>query len=236
LLAFSKNARRVIPVLLAIALTPTVIYYRASKSDRETIVFFGSVFGGLLALYTLVLGVEQYEAGVEQSKRQLAHHLIERWNDTEMETQKDVLRAAFGGTLKPEDFARDKKPNFAANAVDYRKREKWEKQRSQIVAILSFCEEVALSVNTGSANEDLIRRWMELILLQTFAKFAGWMEGETRFIMQGSPVEVNGEIHLEVYEELEKAVRRWTKAKKPGETNGVSRKDLVTRILEEKTA
>jgi hypothetical protein len=182
-------------------------FYHRCPRWRDTIVFVGSVLGGTAGLYSLLLAVEQYEAsvaqhraGVEQSQRQMAHHLIERWNNPAMETQKNVLREvlhlrAGAAPINPVIYAVTKNKNsgkLEAPADEHKQ------QRSDVVAILSFCEEVALAVNVGSANEDLVRRYFEQVLADIFDGFYTWIDAERG--AQGDN---------ELYAELQTVVRKW---------------------------
>ncbi len=132
--------RVVVPAFVIAGLFLAWLYQGASPNGKQTIVFCASVLGGAFALYS-------YLWNVEQSRSELAHQLIQRWNDPTLEAQKEILREVIHHNTNPAQYAVTAQgpPTGAA----------WTK-RSQIVAMLSFCEEVALAVNSGSANEELV--------------------------------------------------------------------------------
>ena len=183
-------------------------FYHRCPPWRDTIVFIGSVLGGTAGLYSLLLAVEQYEAsvaqhraGVAQSQRQMAHHLIERWNDPQIERQKDILRTV----LHPQHGAAAIDPAiYAVRRINGKLEAPTDRsKRSDVVAILSFCEEVALAVNVGSANEDLVRRYFEQVLSDIFDGFSTWIDAERG--AQGDN---------ELYAELQTVVRKWKTPKR----------------------
>ena len=50
--------------------------------------------------------------------------------------------------------------------------------RSDIVAILSFWEEVALAVRTKTANEEKVRRFFEPVMIQGYQFMKLWIDNE----------------------------------------------------------
>lgn len=164
--------------------------FRVHPEWRETIVFGATIVGGAFVLFS-------HMKHIEENREKYAQKLIERWNSPspEFELWKDTLRSAYAGTLDPKKYIRTRSITGAiqlpADLVT----------RNRIVGILSYCEEVALAIRTNTADEELIRRLLESVLILSWDKFQPWIAGERTTL--GKP---DGD---DLYIELQKVVERW---------------------------
>lgn len=164
--------------------------YISRPAWREPIVFGATIVGGAFALYS-------HMKHIDETRARYAQRLMERWNNPspEFELWKDTLRNVYAGKLDPAKFARTRLANGEiVLPADL-------ETRNRIVGLLGYCEEVALAIRTNNADEELIRRLLEAVLLLSWEKFKPWIDAEKETM--GKPA---GD---ELYFELQKLVEKW---------------------------
>jgi Domain of unknown function (DUF4760) len=166
------------------------IYHRSRDRDRQTVAFAASIVAGAFALYT-------YLQGLEQKQNECAEKLIERWNVPAVLPLRKPIREITEGLLDAGNFERSKRGDKLS--------EEQLGLRSDIVAILSFWEEVALAVRTKSANEEKIQRYFEPVMVQGYDCMRAWIENERK--VDNEPI---------YFLELEKVVLRWKEMRTRG--------------------
>ncbi|MBV9404815.1 MAG: DUF4760 domain-containing protein [Acidobacteriaceae bacterium] len=166
-------------------------FHFAPKEWKETIVFGASIVAGAFALYG-------HLKHVEEKRAEYAQVLIARWStpNPEFEFWKDALRDVYSGRLYPRSVMRTRSPGGQIVLPDDMK------TRNRIAGLLGYCEEVALAVRTGHADEELIQRMLEGVLTSCWNRFKPWIEGEREVL----GVEGKG-----LYIELEKLIERWNR-------------------------
>jgi len=166
--------------------------FQIHRELRETIVFGATIVGGAFVLYS-------HMKHSEENREKYAQKLIERWNSPspEFEKWKDRLREAYAGKLELNKYIRKRS---GTEEIVLPAEEKDREIRNQIVGILNYCEEVALAVRTNTADEELIQRILDTVLIMSWEKFQPWIAGERTTLGK------NGDA---LYIELQKVVERW---------------------------
>lgn len=181
----------VLAFFVPLELALLIAFHFASEQWKQTIIFGASIVAGAFALYG-------HLKHIEEKRAEYAHALIARWStpNAEFELWKDALRDAYSGRLYPRSVMRTRSPGGQIVLPDDMK------TRNRIAGLLGFCEEVALGVRTGQADEDIIRRILEGVLISCWVQFKPWIEGERDVL---GPAEGR-----DLYIELEKLIQRWS--------------------------
>jgi hypothetical protein len=161
-----------------------------SKDYRENIQFFASIVGGGFALFAYLKGLE-----VERGKT--ADNFKERWSRTDFRVSVNRTRAVVEKKLASKDYGR---PTFdPANATDAQIQ-----MRGDIIAVLTFFEEIATSVAAKKASEDELREFFGAVLPTGYDAFEGFVLAERNFTKE-----------FEYYKPTQLLVERWTNVRRP---------------------
>jgi hypothetical protein len=158
-------------------------FHHATKDNRETIAFGATVVGAAFALYT-------YMRGIDESRAQVSHHLIERWTSPDMVPMRAVLMDILEKRLDPSTLVR-------ANKDLYDK-------RNSVVSILNFLEEVSIAVHRKAASEGRLRDFYGAIVRNSHDQLMVWIDTER---------DLDG--NDKYYIEFEKLAIRWKLANRP---------------------
>jgi len=150
---------------LFLAIEAVILYYFAiaSDKDRAAIAFGGTVVAGAFALFV-------YMQGVEDQQSRAADKLFERWNHPAMADYKNIGRDIRRGIIDPDTLAR------TAQNIVFADPQK--SQRTNLLGLLSFCEELSLAITMRSADEEKVKRYFKAIVIQTFTKVEGFVKKE----------------------------------------------------------
>ena len=177
-MTFRISSKWLIISLFLISETILVLLYSTQDDrNRRTIAFGGTVLGAAFAFYTFL-------QGLDERRTMNAHHFIERWTQPDMENIRRVLLAVFEGRTFPASLLRSDP--------------KAHEERFALVGALNFLEAMSLAVLSGTANEDLVKRFYGSVVEQSYAKLEDWIKNERR--LDNEPRE---------YCEFEKLVARW---------------------------
>ncbi|HXM42620.1 MAG TPA: DUF4760 domain-containing protein [Bryobacteraceae bacterium] len=133
------------------------------EKDRAVIAFGGTVVAGAFALFV-------YMQGVEAQQSRAADKLFERWNNPTMAAYKNTGRDIRRGILDPITLARTSQNVVFA--------EPQKTQRTELLGLLSFYEEICLAIRMRSANEEKLKRYFKAVLVQTFTKVKPFIDKE----------------------------------------------------------
>jgi hypothetical protein len=159
------------------------VFAHSSHESHETILFGASIVAGAFALFS-------YLRSIELRKGQAADQLIARWNNPDMRQTSKTLREIREGLLGYTSAMSTKRgTEFDEGALG---------TRQEIIAALGFFEEVALAIQTSTANEEKLRRYFEPVMIQGFGSLKKWIEAERD--TDNEPT---------YYTELEAVVDRW---------------------------
>jgi hypothetical protein len=151
--------------------------------ERDSIAFLATITAGGFALFV-------YMKGVEEKKSQAADKLLDRWNNPNLADYKNIGRDIRRGIVDPLKLARTNPNDVFA--------EPEKTQRAQLLGLLGFFEEAALSVRMNTADEEKVRRFFQAAMTQTYYKVQGYVVRER-----------NADNEQEYYIEFEKLVRKW---------------------------
>ena len=162
-----------------------ILYVFAGAGDRQrtVIAFGGTVVGAAFALFA-------YMEGIENDQSKAVDKLFERWNSPTMIQHKDLGRDIRRGVLDPMTLARSSQSTaFSAPAKT---------QRTDLLGLLSFYEEISLAIRMHSAGEEKLRRFFEPAMVQTYTKVEEFIKRERSV-----------DNVLTYYVEFEEVVRSW---------------------------
>ncbi len=181
-------------ILFVLVCLGGVIFWYYPKY-RDELTFFGVAFGmagGVVAAYyigkTLQITVAQRDEALDADKINKAFSYIHRWNAAPFDERKQFR--AFLNKIKPLSPSDITKILEAEHA-----------ERSIVVDVMNFFEEMSLAVNEGLADEDTLLKFFRDMLEWYYHRFSDWI-GKLRTDGGGHP-------RPRVYIQLEQVVKRW---------------------------
>jgi hypothetical protein len=150
-------------VIASIAAALAYFYARSNDDMRKVITYGSSLFGAMVALLTLIYTSQTIRQANDERKNAAAAKFIERWNTpslTPIKLQWWTLNHELD-QLTPEG----RSTMLAADPP----------KRMTATEVLNFFEEMAVAVNTTSADEELLKRFFRTIVLAHWARYSYWI-------------------------------------------------------------
>jgi hypothetical protein len=179
---------------LVIALIAGILafwYSRSNDDMRKVIAYGSSLFGAMVALMTLLYTAQNIRQANDERKRSAAAKFVERWNTPGLTSSKkdwwslnDEL-----GKLSPEERAKTLEAELS--------------KRMTATEFLNFFEEMAVAINTASADEELLQRFFRTVLLTYWDRYSYWITEHRK---------TTGKVR--VYIEFQQVVERWMESPK----------------------
>lgn len=181
-----------LPIGVALAVTAlvigafTVFCYQTYVDFRAAIGFGATLFIASITIASILVTAENLRRGIQERKAVAAARFIERWNDPRLRDLKDAWRVIFKKlkNLEPDDAAK----RLADDEED----------RGTATEVFNYFEEMAVAINTGAADEDLLRRVFSTVILNYFYAAEPWIQRHRK--MQGN---------FGYYIEIEQVIQRW---------------------------
>lgn len=152
-------------LVVALGLAAIVLSLHQTFSEyRSTIVLGASVAGAILALYGVLVAADNIYQRNQEKRVAAALRFAERWNDPNFADLKRQWRMLLveREKIKPAEQVVE----LLENDVD---------KRSVVVDVLNFFEELAISVDSGLADEEMARRYFRTTAVQCFATWEPWV-------------------------------------------------------------
>jgi hypothetical protein len=162
---------------------------------RDILTFLGSAFAmaaAVVAAYyigkTLQITVGQRDEALTADKVNKAFSFIHRWNSAPFEERKQL------GMLLEKLKLKSGADIAASLSADARS------DRSLVVAVLNFFEEMCLAINEGLADEATLRKFFRDMLESYYGLFATWIQEQRSDNSHPRP---------RAYVQIEQVVKRW---------------------------
>lgn len=169
-----------------------LIAYGRRWYDRDAIEFFATIVGGAFALFA-------YLKGIQAERDREAGRYIERWNAPEMKDIKNRVRPFVEKRLNSADFALPAyKPDLDSDNL-----------RGDIIFILGFFEEIAISIEQRSASEDRLQEFFGAVMPNGY-------DGLEEFVLHERD---NGHDD-DYYKPSQRVVERWTRVRRRDRLKG----------------
>ncbi len=171
-------------VILAVGLA--FGYSKASPDIRSVITYGSSLFGAMIALCTVIYTAQNLRQGNEEKLSAASSKFIERWNSPsyfDIKTQWREIHEALE-KRSPQERAVDINSDL--------------KKRTVVVEIFNFYEEMAVAINLGSVDEEVLKRFFRTIVLRYWYDYEFWV-GQHRVNRQAPRFAT----------ELEEVARKW---------------------------
>jgi hypothetical protein len=139
-------------------------YSRAADRDRPTIIFAVSILGGVLTIWGLLQATENLRRSNQEKKLTASASFVQRWNNPAYLELKRRWRL-----LNP--VMDDLGEEAAAERLEQNIEE-----RIVAVEILNFFEEIAISIETNTADEQLLKLYFHTIFLKSYERYGFWMK------------------------------------------------------------
>ena len=150
-------------VIASIAAALAYFYARSNDDMRKVITYGSSLFGAMVAMLTLIYTSQTIRQDNDERKNAAAAKFIERWNTpslTPIKLQWWTLNHELD-QLTPEGRS-------TMLATDLPK-------RMTATEVLNFFEEMAVAVNTMSADEEFLKRFSRTIVLAYWSRYSYWI-------------------------------------------------------------
>jgi hypothetical protein len=168
----------------AVLILLTALYNHSNESVRPTITFGCSMFAAAMAVAALVYNAEVNRTNKKTRQSEAAARLMERWNQPAF----IQLRFEWRTLLSELDDHSDPVQKIGSDL----------RNRYLVIEMLAFFEEVAIAVDTESANEEMLNRFFGYHIPRAFMLCKPWVD-HYRNVAKAS----------DYYCEVDKLVTRW---------------------------